>query len=143
MKILKLSTALLFFICFTAIQAQEITGVWKTIDDKSGEPKSHIKIYEKDGLYYGRVIELLPAATTSTCDGCPDGKEGKSLLEVDIVGDMKPYKDYFSYGYIIDPAGGKKYKCSIWRDGDKLNVRGYIGISALGRTQTWHMVEEK
>ena len=143
MNNVKLLTAILVFMSATFLQAQGITGIWKTIDDETGEPKSHIKIYEKDGLIYGRVVELLPAATTETCDGCPNGKDGKSLYEVDIVGELKPYKDYYSYGYIIDPAGGKKYKCSIWREGDKLSVRGYIGISALGRTQTWHLVEEK
>ena len=47
--------------------SQSIFGVWKTIDDETGEPKSYVKIYEKNGKAYGRVVKLLPAATTDVC----------------------------------------------------------------------------
>ena len=124
-----------------AISAQGITGVWKTIDDKTGDPKSHIEIYEKDGKFFGKVITLLPAATTTTCDGCEGDKNGASLYDIDIVENMVPYKDYWSYGTITDPSGGKEYSCNIERKGDKLEVRGYIGFSFIGRTQTWHLVK--
>lgn len=143
LKYINMRLLLSFFVMmlFTfTISAQGITGVWETIDDESGEPKSHIKIYEKDGMFYGRVVKLLPAATTSTCDGCAGDMNGKSLLEIDIVQGMKPYKDYYSYGTITDPGGGKEYSCNITRNGDKLDVRGYIGFSLLGRTQVWHKV---
>ena len=125
-----------------SVSAQGITGIWKTIDDETGDPKSHIEIYEKDGEFFGRVVKLLPAATTETCDGCPDGMAGKSLLEVDIVRNLRLYKEnYWSYGSIIDPAGGKQYKCSVKLVDNKLEVRGYMGIELLGRTQTWHPVQ--
>jgi len=103
--------------------------------------KSHVEIYEKDGKFFGKVVKLLPAATTSTCDGCEGDKNGKSLLEIDIVENIRPYKDYWSYGTITDPAGGKVYKCNIERVGDTLEVRGYIGFSLIGRTQVWHLVK--
>ncbi|MDA9773435.1 DUF2147 domain-containing protein [Saprospiraceae bacterium] len=131
----------LFVMISFAVSAQGITGVWKTIDDATGDAKSHVEIYEKDGKFFGKVIKLLPAATTSTCDGCEGDKNGKSLLEVDIVENIIPYKDYWSYGTITDPAGGKVYKCNIERKGDKLEVRGYIGFSLIGRTQVWHLVK--
>ncbi len=121
---------------FVSAQA-DITGVWKTIDDESGEAKSHIEIYKKDGMFYGKVIKLLPAASTTTCDGCPGDMNGKSLIDLDILTGLKPYKDYYSYGFITDPAGGKQYKCSVTPAGDKLEVRGYVGFEWLGRTQVW------
>lgn len=124
-----------------SISAQDIVGIWQTIDDKTGEPKSNIEIYEKGGKFYGKVIKLLPAATTSTCDGCPGEMNGKSLLEIDIVENLIPYKEYYSYGTITDPAGGKQYKCNITRVGDTLEVRGYVGFSLLGRTQVWNLLK--
>ena len=132
-----LSTCLFIMMGFFAT-AQGIVGVWVTIDDATGDPKSHVEIYEKAGKYFGKVIKLLPAATTSTCDGCEGSKNGKSLLEMDIIENILPYKDYYSYGTITDPAGGKVYKCNITRVGDKLEVRGYVGFSLLGRTQVWN-----
>lgn len=137
-KLLSAIFALTFVFASLGINAQTgITGVWKTIDDKTGEAKSHIEIYEKGGKFYGKVIKLLPAATTDICIDCPGDKNGKKLTDIDIVWDLEPYKDYYSYGSIVDPAKGKVYKCSIWREGDSLKVRGYIGVSALGRNQTW------
>lgn len=135
------STLFIFFFALSLAQAQSPVGIWKTVDDETNEAKSHIKIYEKGGKLYGRVVELLPAATTDVCNDCPGDKNGKHLTEVDIVWDMEPYKDYWSYGKIVDPANGKIYKCSIWLEDDKLQVRGYIGFSLIGRTQTWYKIE--
>ena len=83
---------------------------------------------------------LQPA--DSICDQCPGDKKDKPVIGLEIMWDLKPYKDYWSYGEILDPENGKTYKCSIWlEDNDLLKVRGYIGFSALGRTQTWHRVK--
>ncbi len=144
---MKLLHFLLVFVFSTAtgtLMAQSSPiGVWKTIDDKTGEPKSHVEIYEKSGKLFGKVIKLLPAATTDICINCPGDKKDKSLINLDILWDLKPYKDYWSYGHIVDPANGKVYKASIWLEGkDQLKVRGYIGFSLIGRTQTWYRVNE-
>lgn len=136
-----LLTLLSALLVTASLLAQSIQGIYETIDDETNEAKSRIKIYEKDGLFFGRVIELLPAATTDVCIDCPGDKKGAPLTDIDIVWDMKPYKDYWSYGHIVDPANGKVYKCNIWLDGKDLKVRGYIGVSVIGRTQIWHRVE--
>ncbi len=122
---------------------QTVLGVWKTIDDETGEPKSHVKIYKKDGKVFGRVVKLLPKATTTTCDGCPGDKNGKSLLDVDILWDLEADDDgVWDDGEIVDPANGKVYRCKIsLENADKLKVRGYIGFSLFGRTQIWHRVK--
>ena len=135
--------SLLVFMCLSiTINAQSLVGTWKTIDDESGEPKSHVSIYEENGKFYGKVIKLLPAATGTICEDCPGDKKGKPIEGMVVLWDLKPYKDYWSYGKIMDPASGKIYKASVWLDGkDKLSVRGYIGFSLLGRTQTWHRIE--
>lgn len=141
MKKLIILPFLLLVAVFVSAQ-DNIIGVWQTIDDESGEAKSHVEIYKKaDGMIYGKVIKLLPAASTTTCDGCPGDMNGKSLIGMDILTGLKPYKDYYSYGIITDPAGGKQYKCNVTPAGDKLEVRGYVGFTLLGRTQVWHKIK--
>ena len=129
--------------CSVVLTAQSPEGIWKTIDDETGDPKSHVEIYKKDGKFYGKVVKLLPAATTDVCIDCPGDKNGASLYDIDILWDLKPYKDYWSYGRIVDPANGKVYKASAFLEDEKtLRVRGYIGVSVLGRNQTWYRVDE-
>ena len=145
MKSIKNFIVLLVIVFFAqASFGQTVFGVWKTIDDETGEPKSHVKVYKKDGKLFGRVIKLLPKATTNTCDGCPGDKNGKSLLDVDIIWDMESDDGkVWDDGEIVDPAGGKVYSCKLKLDGDnKLDVRGYFGFSFIGRSQTWHRIIE-
>ena len=138
-----ITLAIAFFLSLAGLNAQSSpVGIWQTIDDETGEPKSHVEVYLKNGLYYGKVVKLLPAATTDKCINCPGDKKDKPLIGLDILWDMKPYKDYWSYGRIVDPKDGDVYKCSIWLEGDDtLKVRGYIGVSMIGRTQTWQRVK--
>lgn len=137
-----ISFFLIFFFSVQLITAQSPIGTWKTIDDVTGEAKSHVKIFEKSGKYHCEITKLLQRPADTLCDQCPGDKKNKLVLGLEIMWGLKPYKDYWSYGEILDPENGKTYKCSIWLEGDDiLKVRGYIGISALGRTQTWHRVK--
>ncbi len=132
------------FLLFSLVSnAQAILGTWKTIDDKSGNPVSYVKITEQDGKFYGIIVKLLPAATVTHCNECEGEAKGAPIEGLQILWDLQPYKDYWSYGTIMDPKNGNKYKCSVWMEGDDvLKVRGYIGISLLGRTQKWYRVKE-
>jgi uncharacterized protein (DUF2147 family) len=122
-----------------SIYAQSPIGIWKTIDDKDGREKSHIQIYENNGKLYGKIIKLLPAAEGTRCDACKGDRKGKNLVGLDILWGMKKQKDgTYDDGEIIDPKSGKIYDCSIEVKGNELLVRGYLGLSLLGRTQTWH-----
>ncbi len=138
----------LFFACllggFTLLQAQSSSpvGVWKTIDDETGEAKSHVEIFEEDGKLYGKIVKLLQASEDTTCDKCPDDKKDQPLIGMVVMWDLETYKDYWSYGEIMDPANGKTYKCSVWlQDNNTLKVRGYIGVSLMGRNQQWFRIK--
>jgi len=138
----KLGSVLLFTIFnIFEIKSQSIIGIWETIDDITGKAKSHVEIYEKSGKIYGKVIKLLPGATVTTCNNCPAEKNGISLIGMDILWEFRPYKDYWSYGQVVDPKNGKIYSGNIWLEGDNLKLRGYIGISLIGRSQIWHKVK--
>lgn len=116
----------------------QIEGKWKTIDDETKQAKSIVEIYKKsDGKYYGKVSQLLIKPADPNCTVCKDDRKGKPILGMEIIRGLKKEDDEFTGGTITDPKTGKTYKCTITRDGDKLNVRGYIGLSLIGRTQTW------
>lgn len=138
-----ISVTILLIFGTTQIYGQEsIAGIWKTIDHDSGEERSQMKIYEKDGVFYGRVVKMYPSATIKTCQGCKGDLKDKSLLDIDIIWGLKPYKNYYSYGTFIDPKSGREFSLNITRKGDKLKVRGYIGVPMIGKTQTWYLIEE-
>ncbi|PJJ67908.1 DUF2147 domain-containing protein [Chryseobacterium geocarposphaerae] len=119
----------------------QIEGKWKTIDDETKQAKSIVEIYKKsDGKYYGKVSQLLIKPADPNCTVCKDDRKGKPILGMEIIRGLKKEDDEFTGGTITDPKTGKTYKCTITRDGDKLNVRGYIGLSLIGRTQTWQKV---
>lgn len=137
--------AFLILICLTFntvfFYAQSPVGTWQTIDDVSGEPKSYIEIFEKNGKLFGKIVKLLPSTKVTHCTNCTGDKKGKPLVGMIILEDLKPYKDYWSYGKVLDPQSGKTYKSSLWVENDKIIVRGYVGVSALGRSQTWLKVK--
>lgn len=120
-------------------QAQSIVGKWKTFDDQTGDAKSIVEISEKGGKYHGKVIEILnPAKKDSKCEKCPGDDKGKPIEGLTIIKNLAKKGEEYSGGTIIDPQSGKEYKCSIKTNGKtKLEVRGYVGISLIGRTQTW------
>ncbi len=119
--------------------AQSPLGTWRTIDDEDGEPKSHIQIYEQGGKLFGRVLSLLPDGRL--CTPCADQFEGSNMQGVVVLRDMEANGNEWSGGNIIDPANGRTYRAKMELDGpNRLRVRGYLGISLLGRTQVWERV---
>ena len=120
-----------------AISAQ-IEGKWKTIDDETGKAKSIVEIFKKNvGKYYGKIQQLMQKPTNDNCVKCKDDRKNKPLIGLEIIRGLEKDGDEFTGGTITDPKNGKTYKCTITRDGNKLNVRGYIGFSVIGRTQVW------
>lgn len=134
---------LLFCVATITINAQSAIGTWKTIDDEDGKVKSHVDIYEKDGKLYGKVSKLLSTKTT-VCADCEGTKKGQPIEGMEIIWNLEKDSDTeWEGGKILDPASGKEYKCKIeLTDATTLNVRGFIGFSLLGRTQTWYRVSD-
>ena len=135
---------LAFFMLFgTFIFAQSPVGTWKTIDDETGKAKSYVEIYEKDGLLYGKVTKILTKGKEDAkCDECKGALKGKPIMNMVILSGLKKNGKEWTGGKILDPNSGKEYKATIKLNGsDKLDVRGYVGISLVGRTQTWQKVK--
>jgi len=126
---------------FGILGAQSPVGVWKTIDDETGEAKSHIEIFEKDDKLHGKVVKLLQADSDQTCDACPGEKKDRPIQGLEIMWDLEENGKEWTDGEIMDPANGKVYSCKIYLEGkDVLKVRGYLGFSAFGRTQEWQRI---
>lgn len=135
-----------FLILLTGIFAysQSPIGTWKTIDDKTGKEKSYVKIYEtKSGKLQGEVVKILtPGREDAKCTECDGDNKDKPIKGMVILWGLEKDGSGWSGGHILDPNSGKQYKASIKMNGsNKLEVRGYLGISLLGRTQTWVRVD--
>ncbi len=116
-------------------------GIWKQVDDKTGEAKSLIQIREVDGKLVGNVLKVLRSnkGPNPLCDRCSGALHNQPVNGMEILKGMKPDGDSWSGGTILDPKSGSTYRCTmkVIDGGQKLKVRGYIGFSLFGRTQVW------
>ena len=126
----------------TADKADAIIGVWK-----NGTGKGHIQIYKNDNKYYGKIIWLKDALDPATGrpkvdhkNADPD-KRNHPLIGLVMLKDFTYGDGEWTDGHIYNPSDGKEYKAYMKLKDDKtLSVRGYIGISLLGKTDTWTRV---
>lgn len=127
--------ALLAFAIPALAQGSPI-GTWATVDDESGETKSHVRIYESGGKLVGDIVTLLPAGRR--CVDCAGKFNNSTMRGERILWGFTRDGDTWTGGRILDPKTGKEYKAKmkVQRDGT-LYLRGYIGIPTLGRTQNW------
>lgn len=134
-----------FLLPTLAFAADPLAGsTWKTIDDKTNQPAAIVKFTEiKNGQFTASIQKSLLPNEEKRCTSCQGKYNNQSLVGLVIVKDLKKLKpNEYGEGKILDPQNGKTYSFSakISPDGKKLNGRGYIGISALGRNQTWYRV---
>ncbi|MCA3129955.1 MAG: DUF2147 domain-containing protein [Betaproteobacteria bacterium] len=118
-------------------------GLWKTIDDKTKQERSLVRIVEVNGVYEGRIEKILNRQPDddpdNLCRACTGERKDKAILGMTILWGLKKDGESFGGGEILDPKNGKTYRCKmkVSSDGRTLDVRGYIGVSLIGRTQTW------
>ena len=137
-----LAGALLASAATSMAQAASPTGLWQTIDDKTGQPKALVQIVQDgDGTLTGKILTGLGSNDDPNrrCTACTDSRKDQLMKGMTIINGMKSDGDTWDGGQILDPENGKLYKCKMHLDdsGQKLVVRGYIGVSLLGRSQTW------
>lgn len=117
-------------------------GLWKIIGDQSGEPEALIQISEKNGTLEGKIVSIFPRPGVdpeARCESCSGERKNKPIKGLTILNGLRARGDEFTDGEILDPDSGDIYRCTlkISSDNRKLFVRGYLGISIFGRTQTW------
>lgn len=119
-----------------------ILGQWKTIDDETGKPKSIVEISQDGEIFKGHIKELInPAEPNPVCSKCTGDKKDKPTTGLEIIWDIKETKkgQEWGDGKILDPKNGKTYNCRLRLQdkGEKLEVRGFVGLSLFGRSQIW------
>lgn len=143
MNLWKLASSLCLMVCYLPLAlaaSQSPLGNWVTVDDKTGEKRAIVTIYESGSVLSAVIDKVFPQpGDTGICDKCPGEFKGKKIKGLSFMWGLKKERDNeWSDGSILDPKSGKIYRAKITLQGDKLLVRGYLGISLLGRTQIWH-----
>jgi len=128
----------------SAFAAEDVRGLWKIIDEKTDRARGYVVLYIHGGKLYGRMVATIDDDTGRI----KDTLEKRSSKADKLVGD--PYFAGLDFVYsledrgkewkgrIMDPESGDEYECRLWKNGDKLTVRGQIrGLGFLGRNQTW------
>lgn len=121
-------------------------GLWRNIDDKTGEAKAEIRIQANAAGVLTGVLEkrlAKDAKPDDVCKECSDDRKDKLLLGLEIIRNARKAdgKDVWEGGKILDPENGRNYTLRMTPvdGGKKLEVRGSIG--PFGRTQTWIRVQ--
>lgn len=138
----KYAVLVILIVCFifsATAQRRSVIGKWKTVDDNTGKVKSVVEVFEKGDKLYGKVLELFdPDKPDPVCEECDedDPRYMKPVVGLEIIRNMKRGdNEKWEDGDILDPENGKVYRCKLWLEEGKLQVRGYIAF--LYRTQTW------
>ena len=117
---------------------QNAVGHWQVFNG-DGTPGGKVDTYLENGKLFGKVTEVRPGRTThDLCDRCSGEYKNQLILGMVILRNFHPSGDDWVDGTVVDPENGTEYKGKIWAVGnDKLRLRGFIGISLLGRTEGW------
>jgi len=141
MKII--TTGLLAFICILLAQsvfaqsANDIVGTWYNT-----EKDARVEIFREGDKYYGKVVWLeeprennRPKVDKNNSD---KSKRDRPIMGMRLLNDFKYKNGTWEDGTIYDPKNGKTYSSTIKKkDGNTLEVRGFVGISLIGRTVEW------
>ncbi len=116
-------------------------GLWRTVDDKTGEIRGTVRLSDDNGVIYGRIEQIIdPKAAGQSCVKCTDDRRNKPILGLDVIRGAHPDGPLqWSGGEILDPETGQTYRVTLRLEdeGRKLVVRGSIMGGMIGRSQTW------
>lgn len=119
-------------------------GYWKTIDDETNKEKAIVQIYSEGETLSGKIVYIYPSPdkpANPLCERCSGEFKNKPVLGMRIMWSLKKSDSDAKWdsGEILDPNNGKIYssKIELSNQGNDLKVRGFLGFSLLGRTQTW------
>lgn len=114
-------------------------GLWEPLDT-SGKPQGLIRIFEVNGLYYGRIEPSSPTDDRNArCTRCTDDRRGQRIIGLVLLRHLRPANGEYVGGDILDPDTGRIYGCTVrlTDGGRRLIMHGFLGIPLLGSSRTW------
>lgn len=130
---------LLFITGISSALAQSPVGTWTTIDDNTGKKRAIVKVSRSGNTLNATIISVFAEkGDKGICANCPGSFKNKPIKGLQFAWGLKENgPNEWDNGQILDPKTGKIYRAKMTLKGNKLYVRGYLGISMLGRTQIW------
>lgn len=122
-----------------AMAERSIEGIWITVDDKTGDKRAIVRLVIQDEVLRGHIEQIYTKeGDTGVCSQCPEPFKDKPIQGLQFLWGLTEKKlGTWEGGEILDAKSGKIYRAKLTVKGDKLYVRGYVGIPMLGRTQVW------
>lgn len=124
--------------------SQSIFGKWYSTNETTGKIDAVIEMYKKNGKAFAKVLDIKDLKhKNALCELCKDANKNKPILGLNILSGLEKDNQEWSGGRILDPRNGKDYRCYIKLiDKNTLKIRGYIGISLIGKTAYWTRITE-
>ena len=133
----------LFVATATLAQAQvsKMLGQWNTFDDKTGDMRSTVRIYEEKGTYQCVITTLYEKDANGKymVMKAPYPKDYEGVVGTQLFSEMKVHGEHLK-GKVYDPESQKTYfgKVTYHAKTDELILRGSLDkAGVLGRSQTW------
>jgi len=146
----------LFLACFSilgtnGVAAQQgqptVLGLWQQVDPATGKSESWFLFFENNGVYEGAIAKMFikPGDDPNPiCTRCQGEQKNSPMLGLTIVKQMHRNGLKYENGTILDPRDGNVYNAlmELSPDGQKLTVRGYLGIALFGQNQIWYRLPD-
>ena len=123
-------------------------GLWEHLDDSTGKPDGWFRIVEKNGTYEGILVKAFPKPEEEgkewLCTKCEGAEKNAPVVGLSLIKNMKRTGLKYQDGTIMDPRDGAVYKAlmELSPDGQKLTVRGFLGIALFGKDQIWNRLPD-